>query len=282
MAEEKEEPKGRPHLSDLFKVGTEIVITDSDGDQYPLWVQRPTSVQQDEAREAANGRMIRLKQQYESKEGDRYLTLKQTMEEVDDLESLLEMRIAYKGSALREQAFNEVLYGEDHGTDWQLDNRYLSILNAVSDRWEEISRYNEEMEKAESEDRILPEKDEQLVDLLAQQQVFSDEVQVRIDVLSKEEENLHKNKPLAQLRNEVVKESIDTEARLYWYETYQIRMLYYATRELDDHDIFYFEKAEDVLELPSYIRQELYTAYEELERGSEEVKNSLSLPSSSA
>lgn len=278
MAEEK---KGRAHLSQLFKVGIEVLVTATEGDEFPLWVQRPTAVQQDQAREAANARMIRIKQQYEKKEGDRYLTLKQTMSEIETLDDLLDMRVQYKAAEIRDKAFNEVLYG-DVGTDWQLENKYLGIITAITDRWDEVNRYNEQMEEAESEERILPDEDEQLVALLEEQAGFQKEVQDRIDEMMIVERAVHQNKPLEQLRNEVVKDSIDTEARLYWYETYQIRMLYYATRDLDDHEKFYFETPEDVLELPTYIRQELFQSYEELERGSEELKNSLSLPSSSA
>ena len=273
--------KGRAHLSDLFKVGKEVVVEDSEGEEYPLWVQRPTALQQDEAREAANARMIRIKQQYDKKEGDRYVTLAQTMSEVEDLETLLDMRVQYKGAALREQAFQEILYGEK-GSDWQLDNKYLSIITAITDRWDEIARYNQQMEEGGAPDRIRGEEDEQMRDLMDKQEEFQAEVKERIEELTEEETKLHKNKPLAQLRNEVVKESIETEARLYWYETYQIQMLHYACRELDDHELFYFASAEDVLELPTYIRQSLYREYEELERGSEEVKNSLSLPNSLA
>lgn len=280
-SEGPKEISGRAHLSDLFKVGTEVTIESSEGEGYPLWVQRPTAVQQDEAREAANARMIRIKQQYDNKKGDRYETLSQTMKEIEDLEALLDMRVQYKSATIREQAFNEVLY-EDEGTDWQLDNRYLSLITAITDRWDEITRYNEEMEKGGSEDRILPEKDQDLQELMSKQEEFQAEVTERVEELTATERKLHENKPIAQLRNEVVKESIETEARLYWYETYQTRMLHYACRQLDDHDLFYFSLPEDVMELPAYIRQELYQAYEALERSSEEVKNSLSLPSSLA
>lgn len=279
MAED--EKKGRAHLSQLFKVGTEVLVTATEGDEFPLWVARPTAIQQDQAREAANARMIRIKQQYEKKEGDRYLTLKQTMSEIESVDDLLDMRIAYKAAEIRDKAFNEVLYG-DEGTDWQLENKYLGIITAITDRWDEINRYNEQMEEAESDERIIPDDDEQLSTLLEEQNGFQKEVQDRIDEMMVVERALHVNKPLAQLRNEVVKDSIDTEARLYWYETYQTRMLYYATRDLDDHEKFYFDTPDDVLELPTYIRQELFQAYEELERGSEELKNSLSLPSSLA
>ncbi len=279
MADTEQEATPRAHLSDLFRAGKELTITDANDVEYVLWMQRPTAVQQEEAREAANVRALRLRMQYKERDGDRYLVLHQTMEDMPD-EQLLETRSKYNEGDLRNQAFNEVMYSEDHGEDWKTDDRYVSLLSALSERWDEIARYNQQMVEAESDERILPEDDEQLQELLSQQEVFTNQVNVRVEELVAEERKKHENKPLAQLRNEIVKESIEVESRVYWYETHQIRMLYYACRSTEDHDKFYFDKAEDVLNLPSHIRQDLYSAYDDLERGSEEVKNSLSLPSS--
>ena len=273
--------KRRAHLSDLFRAGKELTVTDNNDVEYVLWLQRPSATQQEEARESANVRALRLKMQYKERDGDRYLVLHETMEEMTDHEELLDTRTKYNEGDIRNKAFNEVLYNEDHGEDWDTDGRYLALLGALSDRWEEINRYNEEMEAADSEDRILPEEDDSLQELLEQQQKFSDQVNTRVDELIEAEKQKHVNKPDAQLRNEIVKESIDVESRVFWYETHQIKMLYYACRRTEDHDKFYFDSADDVLNLPTHIRQDLYTAYDDLERGSEEVKNSLSLPSSS-
>lgn len=278
MAETKSKP--RAHLSDLFRAGKELTVTDANDVEYVLWMQRPTATQQEEAREAANIKSLRLKLQYKERDGDRYLVLRETMEEMTDHEELLDTRAKYKEGDLRNQSFNEVLYNEDFGEDWQTEDRYLSLLTALSDRWDEIAKYNTQMEEADSDDRILPEDDDQLQELLDQQSRFGDQVNERVAELIAEERAKHDNKPDAQLRNEIVKESIDVESRVYWYETHQIRMLYYACRKTEDHDKFYFDEADDVLNLPSHIRQDLYNAYDELERGSEDVKNSLSLPNS--
>lgn len=288
MAEDQDDASAKPsakpkaHLSDLFKVGKVVTVTDADDVEYVLWLQRPTATQQDEARDAANTRALRLKMQYKERDGDRYLVLAATMDEMTDHDELVTTRSRYNEGELRSQAFNEVLYSEDHGQDWNTDDRYLSLIKAISDRWDELAKYNTQMEEAESDDRILPEDDDQLQELLDTQKEFSDEVGKRTEELVGEEKAKHINKPDAQLRNEIVKESIETESKLFWYETYQVKMLYYACRTTEDHGKFYFDKSDDLLNLPSHIRQELYLQYEELEKGSEELKNSLSLPISSA
>ena len=277
MAATKEKP--RAHLSDLFLVGRDVTIS-SDGVDYVLWMRRPSATQSEEAAGAANAKSLRLKMQYRNKDGDRYLTLSESVADLDDVAELLDLRVRFGETDLRQRAFNEVLHSADHGSDWTEDGRYLSLLTAITARWDEIHKYNEEMEKAGSDDRIVPENDEQLSELLKEQDKFTAEVDARFEELKAEVRVLHQNKPLAQLRNEIIKESIDVEARAYWYQEYQIRMLYYACRDLDDHEKMYFANPDDVLELPSFIRQELYREYEELERGADDVKNSLSLPSS--
>lgn len=282
MAETEQKAKPRAHLSDLFKAGKEVTVTDHNDVEYVLWLQRPTATQQDEARDAANTKSLRLKMQYKERDGDRYLVLASTMDEMTDHEELVTTRARYEEGEFHNQAFNEVLYADDRGSDWSTDDKYLSLISAISDRWDEIAKYNTQMDEADSDDRILPEDDDQLQELLDQQQVFSNEVEERVGELAEVERKKHINKPDAQLRNEIVKESIETESKLYWYETYQVRMLYYACRSTDDHKKFYFDQSDDLLNLPTHIRQELYLQYEELEKGSEDVKNSLSLPTSSA
>ena len=110
MAEDSEtvvQAKPRAHLSDLFRAGKQLTITDSNDVEYVLWMQRPTATQQEDAREAANVKSLRLKMQYKERDGDRYLVLHQTMEEMDDHDELVETRAKYKDGDIRNQAFND-------------------------------------------------------------------------------------------------------------------------------------------------------------------------------
>jgi len=278
-----------PHLEDLFRKGTAVTITDSDGVEYRIFVRRPGPNQHDAVLEAANGKMAKYTIQYDRKEGSSYEALSALVLSYDHDELLTE-RLRYFESEIHDQAFNEVMYDEKVGSKWSdLGNDdddddveftgYLDILNAISTRYDEISRFNDEVA---ADDRIHPEDDEELNRLNEVQVKFQGEVQERVDVLTDIERRKHMNKPDAQLRNEIVKNGINVEAKLHWYQEYQVRLLYYACRNPENEDELYFSDPYSILELPSYIKDKLYEAYQELETGSENLKNSLSLPSSLA
>lgn len=274
-------PERKAHLSDLFKSGKDLIIEDGEGNEYALWVQRPSSIQQDEARATANARAVKIRLQYKNEDSDHYVSMRAQFDDIEDKDELLDFRVRYSDNDRSQQAFSEVLFG-DEGSDWESEEKnYMALLDSISSRYEEIQRFNQEMAAAGSEEAIDIEGDEELKDLLERQEQFAKEVAEVKEVLDAEERKLHVNKPLQQLRNEVIKETIETEAKLYWYEQYQTRMVYFAVRFPDDHDKLYFSRAEDVLELPTFIKDQVWNAYEEVERGAEDLKNSLSLPSSS-
>lgn len=270
------------HLSDLFTKGEVVTITDSEDNEYEVFVRRPAPTQQQAALDAANARMASYTVQYDEKEGERYVAISAAVKSVTDKDELIDQLMMYEESDLKQQAYNEVLYDKSVGSIWadikedEEGEEYLEILTAIGTRWEEINRYNETVE----DDNIVPENDEALTALTAKQEKFQAEVDERAEVLIANARLKHVNKPLAQLQNELIKKGIDVEAKLYWYEEYQVKMLYYACRYADDQKKLYFEDPYDVLELPQYIRAKLFKAYEEAELGSEEVKNSLSLPTS--
>ena len=275
-----------PHLEDLFRKGTVVTITDSDDVEYEIFVRRPGPNQHNAVLEAANGKMAKYTIQYEKKEGGSYEALHALVLSYEH-DQLLDERLKYIESELREQAFNEVMYDEKIGSKWSQGEDdddesivvYVDILTAITDRWEEITRFNDEVE---ADDRIQPDDDEELNRLNEVQEKFQGEVDERTNELVAVERTRHQNKPDAQLRNEIVKSGIDVEGKLHWYQEYQVRLLYYACRDPENKDDLYFSDPYSVLELPTYIKDRLYAAYQELETGSEQLKNSLSLPISSA
>lgn len=269
----------RPHLEDLFNKGETITITDSEGTEYEIFVRRPTSNQQQVALDAANAKMASYTIQYENKEGPRYDSVAAMVRAEDDKDALIDQIIQYASGDARQEAYHETLYGE-HGGVWDGKDggrSYLDTLSAIQERIAEIERYNSEIEE---DDHINREDDEILLGLLKTEEEFQAEVKVREDELMDVERQKHANKPVAQLQNELIKFGIETEGKLYWYEEYQTKLLYYACRDPEETSELYFSNPWEIMELPTYIRTTLYKAYEALELGSEEVKNSLSLPSS--
>ena len=269
----------RPHLSDLFRVGEVITVAGSDGDEYRIFVRRPSPTQLEEAREHANGKMARYKRSARDPESDHSIALAEGLAN-QTREELLESRSIFDAPELREQAFNEVLYDEDIGDDWDTDDRYLTILTSVATRVSEIEKYNKEMKEADTDDRIDEDEDQQLVGLMVDYDLFHEQLEERSDELMKTKIAERGDMTDEEIRDDIAKVTIDLESKMLWYEAYQVKMLYYACRYPDDKKKLYFNQPDEVLEIPQFIRAQLYDAYERLESGSDDVKNSLSLPSS--
>lgn len=267
----------KPHLADLFNKGETITIVDASDVEYEIFVRRPDPNQHQTALDAGNAKLASITVQYESRSGPRYDSIAAMVRAEPDKDVLIDQLVQYELSDVRQQAYHEVLYG-DAGSVWDGEDEgrsYLDVLQGINARAEEIIRYNETIDE---DDRLDQETDEMMTSLLEAQTLFQSEVAVREGELMLDVRVKHQNKPVAQLQNELIKAGLEVEGKLYWYEEYQTKLLYYACREPDDVKQLYFDNPYDILELPQYIRALLYEAYERLELGSDELKNSLSLP----
>jgi len=265
------------HLSDLFRKGRDVKIVDADGNEYPLWLQRPSGLQQERARDYANAKVARYRLQAKDPDSDVYATIRSTVND-EDFETLVAARVKFEESEVREGAFQVALYGEE--SEWSKDDKYMSVLNAMTRRLDDIEKYNAQMEEAGASDRIDPQTDQEMQEITAEYERFHSEV---ADIVDSEIEMLRgkfSSMPEDKIREEVIEKTIDLDVRLQWYEAYQLRMLSYACRYPEDHKKLYFDDPDDVYEIPLYVRQQLFAEYDELERGSDDVKNSLSLLSS--
>jgi len=270
----------RPHLSDLFKVGEVVTVKDSEGSEYRIFVRRPSPLQMEKAREHANGRMGRHKRDANDPNSDVRIAMVSALEE-QTREELIESRSIFDAPETREQAFNEVLYDPDIGDDWETDDRYVANLTAMAARIEDIERFNKEMKESGAEESVIDEEeDEELSELIVAYDLFQAQVDKRSDELLDERITERGDKSDEDLRADIMKVTNDLESKMIWYEAYQVKMLFFACRYADDQKKLYFSDPGDVLEIPQYIRAQLYDAYERLEAGSDDVKNSLSLHNS--
>lgn len=268
-----------PHLSQLIKAGQETTVVSSDGTEYTIFIARPSALQQDEARKKANAKAARYMVEANDGDSDAAMSLRVAFEGLPR-DELMEMRLRYEENDARQAAYNIVLWHED--SEWGNEDKYISLVAAIADRIGDIEKYNSQMLEAVSDDHIDPSTDEVLQTLMAEQNRFNEEVdqvkeaelqvkRAKFDALSDKE-----------LLDDCIKQAEELERRMLWHQEFQIRMLYYSCRYSDDRKKFYFETPEDVLEIPQYIRSQLFEAYEDVERGTGDLKNSLSLLSSLA
>lgn len=266
----------RAHLSDLFRSGEDVVVNDGDGNEFPIYVMRPSGLQQEEAREHANAKVARYKIQVRDIESDAYLTVRFAIDD-SDYDEAVDTLVRFDEPEIREASLQHMMYNED--SEWK-DDKYMATLQAMHDRVQDIDKYNEQMEEAGTEDRIDPDTDPQLQDIMAEYNRFQEAVEETVEgELEKRREQVRAMSD-RDMRDELIQKTFDLDTKMQWYEAYQLRMLGYACRYPEDHKKMYFDSLEDVHELPVYIRTQLFEAYERVERGSDDVKNSLSLLSS--
>ena len=270
------------HLSELFRRGKIVEVTvgdpEAEGQTFQIYMQKPSSVQHDEAITKARAQGARLKLRYEDPTSDERVSLKHRIATIENRSALIDEIVGFEGKRLRQQAMNEVLYG-DVGSDWggedQSGTLYLDLLSAHVKRIEEIALWNED---ADEETQINSAQDEELLQIIDKLDQFERETLDREQVLSDQERTKHRNLDVEALRDMLYNQTVDAEAALAWYQEYRTGMLYYACRYPDDHRKFYFSAPNDVLDLPSHIQNQLFNAFDELDKGVESVKNLLTPP----
>lgn len=267
------------HLTDLFRVGSEVTITvpQKDGDpiEVPIYMRKPTVGEQQQARERARAAQHRRKREFRDPESAAYMSLWEEIESFEDKDELLDAVVRFDEAKLRTQAYNDTLFAEDYGSDWGKEGEVLmAALDAVQKRWSEIERHNALLSDDDVESRILPGEDEELQELRKDQARFESEVEERFQYLLKIEKQQYKGRTADALRKLLVKKSIDLEGDSFWLQEYRLVMLWNAARNAEDRKKRYFSSSDDVLELPQWVQTQLFDALDALDRA--DSKNSAS------
>ena len=279
--------KQQMHLKDLFKTGEMVALEFVDpGDpaeivSVELWLRKPTAAQQQEAMAKAQAKKARKRRALKDEESDDRVALVEELDEMETREEIIEYLVKYQEPTLRSKAMNDVLYDKDVGSDWGDDGaKYLEVVDAVSQRYQEILAFNDDLAEADKDKRIVADEDEDVLRLSAEQERFETEVEDRLSTYLDEERAKYKGKKLSELRNLLLKERIDVQSGLEWYQEYRTQLLFYALRYPENKKRLYFDSVSDILELPDYVQAKLFAAFDNVERGVDELKNSLSLPHS--
>jgi hypothetical protein len=141
----------------------------------------------------------------------------------------------------------------------------------------ELLEHNEALEEGQEEEIIELGTDEELVRIMDLIEQFEEEKKERQEAIADLKlEELMRSKE-SELRKEFKKRWVDIEAGLAYYQEYRLWMLYYAIRDIDNHATLYFQDPNDVLELPSTVQAQFFSAYEAIDMGVEDIKNWLSL-----
>jgi hypothetical protein len=276
--------KSPMHLSEFFKSGELFTLEVPDHSnpdkpfKFELWLQKPNPLQQDAAMKKARAKQARIRQKFRDETSDEYLGLREEVEQLGGVEELVDTLLQLEEAKLRQQAYQEVLYSEEVGSDWGTDGKsYLDLLAAIKDRYDEIMKANESLAEEDKHLAIKFQEDEELLRLNAEEAKFEEETAERTaKLLEIERSRLHGHSTEA-LRQMLFKRMTDTEAGLAWLQEYRMLMLFNACRRVDNHKRLYFDDLDRIWELPDYVRTQLMDAYNNLDQGLDDIKNSLSL-----
>jgi hypothetical protein len=273
-----EEGMSQAHLSELFRTGKIVALEVADPDddsstiKVDVWMRKPHPSQQDEAMEKARAKQARRLRELRDPESDFHLAMTLEVAEMDH-DLLVDQLCRFRETKLRQQAHNEVMFSEEFGSDWGTSgHKYLDLVAAVSQRMQEVADKNKSLPEG-SPERIRFDDDKELVKLQEEQFVFEQEVRDRTDQLMLEHRKTLSPKTDEDLRLELIKINQETEASLIWYQEYRTNLLFYAIRYPDDRKKLYFNTPYDILELPIRITNILFDEYDQLDRGTDLLKN---------
>lgn len=263
--------KPAPHLRDLFLKGQEYEFKSPPATGVKVWVQRPSSVHQEVASRAARAKRARRRTELLSPESEEHKSLKLEINELS-LDQITDELLGLRRADFQRQALNEVLYSEEHGSDWGKEGeKYMDLLEATVQRIDEIT-------KAAEEEGVEPKyaEDPEWKRLNELQMQFQKEVDERqAEITDMERSELVASKTVEEIKSDYFRRHVDAESDGVWYMEYKQQMLYFAVRHIDDHARFYFESATEIGDMPVDIQRELLEVTESLNLEADELKNSL-------
>lgn len=267
-----------PHLKDFMRNGKEFTVAVIDPDsgemvEVPIWIQRPTPIQQEACITKANAAAAKHRAMYRDPDSEESRVVVSQLEELD-AGDLIEIITRKEAAELRRQAHEEVLYGEV-GSKWDgVDEEtgqghdYFSIIEALADKYDEyqdLAKVGVEMDLDE---------DPGIKELIALQQQFEGEVDERTKELLQSIDAPWKKKSQEELVKEAMKGLVASNAQMAWYQTYRIWQLFFACRYPEDHKKLYFEDIDDLYDLDEAVRASLMLYYDEVDKGPDHTKAS--------
>ena len=281
MNEAPEAPATAPHLGDLFTTGTSVTIVYPGKPEVEVWVQRPNPDQQEECARKARAARARRYAELTSEDSDERMAVEQEVASMDK-ESLVEALAERQGHSIDRQAYYDVLYSEEHGSDWGKNGEVWSgVVDSLKERLDEIEAHNKELEAANAEGgRIEPVEDPDIQRLSEIQDSFHAEVAERKEELMENKKLEIAQKPIDRLRKDLIEDRVNLECEVAWFATFKFEQLFRAVRYPNDRERFYFKNVTQIKGLPRVVQEQLLEAYDEVDINVEDLKNSLTpLPS---
>lgn len=270
-------PLTKRRVTDLWKVGTEVVLDDGRGDSIVVWCEKLTPLQQSEASRHADAARARyLARRFEPGSDEYQQQMGAVLALGDEKREMAEFVVGNERQRLHQAKTLQVSAEEGWDKDGYLQGLYDGWEGGLRDRWladredDEAARCFAELERFNAE--------------------VEEEVQNELGPLIEAKEALD----LDQLRDEMVQRMIEIDSSGVWMEEYYRQQIFMGIRECDgvqtddgwDHDRcnhkkVYFRAREEVDELAVPAIRLLRDAFQRLEVEPIEGKSSPEAPTSS-
>lgn len=256
----------RRRLEDLYVIGREFTLDDGQGEPITVWLQKLTPLDHDKAIRRAGAAKAKLLMARHDRDSEDW---QETYSDVDDMggrESLVEYLIAEEVAKLNESAEKELAFTDE----WAKDG----YLIGLQDLWED----EEQGLKARyAEDPDDPEARRVFLELKRFSDGVAEKVGPDIENLKRDYEGMD----MDEVRSRAVDRLLELKAGLGWLREYRACEVLFSTRELGNHEIYYFQGRDAVDRLAPETYGALSVAYQEMVVDISAGKDSPKSPSSS-
>jgi hypothetical protein len=259
----------RRRLEDLYVIGRELSLDDGNDDPVVVWLQKLSPLDHDKAirrAAAAKARVLITRHDHDTE------SWQQAYSDVDELggrDALVEYLIAEEAAQIRESAERELAFAEE----WSKDG----YLTGLQDLWEDEEK---PMNVKYAEDPEDPDARRIFLELKRFSDTVEEKVAPEIEGLKRD----YVEMPEEEIRERAVGQLIDLKSGLAWLREYRHCEVFFATREVGNHDVYYFSHHETVDRLATEVFVELSNAYQEMvvdiASGKDSPKSTSSSPSS--
>lgn len=252
----------RAHMRDFFLKGKSLTIEMPGSPGFELWIQKPGPLQFEDANRKGRVAAARIRSALLRADSVEHEALMLEIENMD-LDTVVKELLGHKKAELERQAFNDVLFSEEYGSDWGKDGiKYTDLLDAM------VARSNELAELAGDENLRASEllKDEEYKRLDDLMKLFQEEVEARFhDLQDAAEQEQKVNVPIDELRKKYLTSRVDIEGQTEWFTEFKMWSAYYSVRDPDDHSAMYFANPEEFKSMPAVVQRQIIDVLDSLE-----------------
>lgn len=252
-------------LGDLYVVGREVTVDDGDG-PVTVWVQKLNPLETEQAMRRAGVAKAKVLMSRRDKQSEEYLDIYAEVSEMKR-DALVDLAIGEQVSQALESADAEIGAQDE----WANEGYLQGLRDAWAEKLYDVHAGGDE----DSPDWEEAEK------VYAELQRFDATLTKRLEGERARLEKDHDDVPLDELVEIGVDRVISFRADTMWLREWRRAQIWLGTREAEDHKKRYFDKREEVDQLPIPVLSALQNAYETLEVALSEGKDLPPTPSSS-